>query len=366
MSHYFETGYCVRTPSWHGLEDLKQEYPENWDQAREWAGLTWDPIAAPIYARHTTDEEMLTGITNLLANSATAPRDEQAAAMLDYFMASLQEMPEHQRIYRSDDFGKTLGCTSRKYEPITHGDFGRIMEAVLELPEVKYDTAGSVEGGKCTWALAYLDEPVQLKGRYGKDASLTLPYMGLTARHDGMGGARLQPTSVRIVCANTYRMAELEADQHGAVFTFVHRASWEDRIEEARNAVRGARADFTAYTEWATEMLSIKVTAKQAETFVQEFVPMAPGITDLAAKNVEKARAAVRGILAGETSKGTEGTGYWLVQGAGEWLDHYRGTRGAEGTAQRQEAIFRRQLLEPNKAKLVAANIVRELAGISS
>lgn len=366
MSHYFDTGYCVRKPSWHGLEDLKQEFPENWDQAREWAGLTWDPVAAPIFARHTTDDEMLAGITAQLTNAAQAPAAERAAALLDYFKASLQEMPEHQRIYRSDDFGKTLGCTSRKYEPITHGDFGRIMEAVLEQPEVKYDTAGSVEGGKCTWALAYMDEPVQVRGRYGKDPSLTLPYAALTARHDGMGGVRLQSTSVRIVCANTRTLAEMEADQNGTVFTFVHRASWEDRIEEARNAIRGARADFAAYTEWATEMLSIKINDKQAETFVQEFVPMAPGITDRAAKNVETARTAVRGILAGETSKGVEGTGYWLVEAAGEWLDHYRMTRGAEGTAQRQEAIFRRQILEPNKGKLVAVNIVRELAGVSS
>jgi phage/plasmid-like protein (TIGR03299 family) len=364
MSHYFETGFCVRKPSWHGLEDLKQEYPESWEQAREWAGLTWDPIADPIYARHTTDEEMLTGIGNLLGNNAQASQEQMAAVMLDYFKASLQEMPEHQRIYRSDDFGHTLGTTSRKYEPITHGDFGKIMEAVLELPEVKYETAGSVEGGKCTWALAYLDEPVQFAAKGRKDASLTLPYVALTARHDGMGGVRLQPTSVRVVCANTFRMAELEADQHGAVFTFVHRASWAERIDEARDAIRGARADFKAYQEWAEEMLGIKITAKQQETFVQAFIPMEPGITDKAAANVEKARAAVRGILEGKTSVGVEGTGYALVQGAGEFLDHYRMTRGKAGTMERQQAIFRRQILEPSKAKLKAVSIVRDIAGL--
>jgi phage/plasmid-like protein (TIGR03299 family) len=351
MSDYFESGYCVRTRSWHGKEDLHEDYPETWDIAREWAGLNWDPIADPIYARHLDDPEMLDGITALIKRGGT-PEE-----LLQLFKGSLQEMPDHQRIYRSDDFGKTLGCTSRKYEPITHGDFGRIMEAVLEVPKVKYDTAGSVEGGKCTWALAYLDEPVALKGRHGKDATLTLPYMALTARHDGMGGVRLQPTSVRVVCANTFRMAELEADAHGSVFTFVHSAGWEERIAEARDAVNGARDDFKAYCAWAQDMLGIKITAKQAETFVQDFIPMMPGITDRAAKNVEEARQAVRGILAGETSKGVEGTGYWLVQGAGEWLDHFRATRTDDG-------VFRRQLLEPNKAKLVAANLVREIAGL--
>ena len=47
-------------------------------------------------------------------------------------------------------------------------------------------------------------------------------------------------------------------------------------------------------------MADIRVTEKQTRrSSSPTFIPMEPGITDRAAKNVEAARAAVRGILEG-------------------------------------------------------------------
>jgi phage/plasmid-like protein (TIGR03299 family) len=364
MAHYFDSGYVMHKPAWHGLAPVYDEYPENWDVARERSGLLWDPLAAPIYARRLQDDEMLSGITAILANVAA---DERPGRLLELFNGSLQACEGFQRTYRSDDYAATLGTMGRRYTPITHGEYGEIIEAVLALPNVKYETAGSVEGGKCTWAMALLDEPVQLtaKGKKGAtDASLTLPYMLLTARHDGEGGVRLQETSVRVVCANTVRMAEVEADRDGTVFTFKHTENWRDRIEEARLAVSGVRSNFADYVEWAQEMLGIPITAKQAEQFVTTFVPLEPGITDRAARNVEEARQVVRGILEGTTSDGIAGTGFWLAQAGVEFLDHYRKTRGSN--EQRQEQLFRRSILRPYDAKIKTINIVREIAGVTA
>ena len=125
---------------------------------------------------------------------------------------------------------------------------------------LRRETAGCLNGGRAVWCLARLDEPIELPG----DASLTMPYLAITNRHDGSGACALRATAVRIVCANTFRAAELEGERHGATFSFIHRASWHDRIGEARDAVTGARRELRAYRQLAQELLRGPITARSA------------------------------------------------------------------------------------------------------
>ena len=139
---------------------------------------------------------------------------------------------------------------------------GEIVEAVLAQPNVKWETAGVLDGGRAVWCLALLDEPVELPG----DDSPTLPYLAITNRHDGTAACALRATAVRIVCANTFRAAELEGERTGATFSFIHKSSWRNRIEEARQAVTGARTEMRRYTELAHELLGIPITPAAAGT----------------------------------------------------------------------------------------------------
>ena len=351
MTAYFDSGYCVREPAWHGLAEVHADYPETWDVARQWAGLTWDPETAPVFARNLSDDAIAEDVAAILADKSDGARlrGEKVARLMALFNGSLEELDGWQQV-RRDDTRKTLGMTKTSYTPITHGDFGRIIEAVLEQPNVRYETAGSVEGGAATWALALLDEPVTIPG----DSTLTLPYLVLTARHDGEGSVRLQDTSVRVVCANTFRAAEAEADRNGTVFSFRHTANWETRLEEARAALFGVRKNFAAYVAWASDMAAVPVTRRQTNQFLTAFIPMEPGITERAAKNVEAARATVSGILHGKTSDGIDKTAFGLVQAGAEYLDHYRRTRD-------RESLFRRSIMRPNLAKVQLTEIIREV-----
>lgn len=54
MPAYFDTGFVVREPAWHGLAPVLDDYIDNWPDARKAAGLDWDPVAAPAYARNDT------------------------------------------------------------------------------------------------------------------------------------------------------------------------------------------------------------------------------------------------------------------------------------------------------------------------
>jgi phage/plasmid-like protein (TIGR03299 family) len=319
-----ESMFSVRQMPWHREGTILQDYPGSWAEARKLAGLNWDPVTTGVYA--------FAGI-NLDATTHYEPIDGWKC------------------IIRSDT-GAVLSINRDTYTVINHGEMGEIVEAVLAQPNVQWETAGVLDGGRAVWCLALLDEPVELPG----DDSPTLPYLAITNRHDGTGSCALRATAVRIVCANTFRAAELEGERTGATFSFIHKASWRNRIEEARQAVTGARAEMRRYQELAAELLAIPITPGQRELFVTEFIPMPPEglVTDRVARNVEEARQALRLIFESKTTEQVAGTGYGLVQAAGEYLDHVRNARS-------WETRLNRTLIRPEPLKHRALSLVREV-----
>jgi phage/plasmid-like protein (TIGR03299 family) len=319
-----ESMFSVRQMPWHREGTILADYPGDWAQARTLAGLDWDPITTQVYA-----------LTDL--NADGSPRYEPIEGW--------------QCIARSDN-GAVLSLNRDSYTVISHGEMGEIVESVLAQPNVKWETAGVLDGGRAVWCLALLDEPVELPG----DDSPTMPYLAITNRHDGTGSCALRATAVRIVCANTFRAAELEGERTGATFSFIHKASWRNRIEEARQAVTGARTEMRRYTELAQQLLGIPITPRQRELFVTEFIPMPPQglVTDRVARNVEEARNALRLIFESKTTEPVAHTAYGLMQAAGEYLDHVR-------TARSWETRLNRTLIRPEPLKHRAMSLIREV-----
>ena len=87
-----------------------------------------------------------------------------------------------------------------------------------------------------------------------------------------------------------------------------------------------------------------------------EFIPMPPQglVTDRVARNVEEARQALRLIFESKTTEQVAGTGYGLVQAAGEYLDHVR-------TARSWETRLNRTLIRPEPLKHRAVSLIREI-----
>jgi phage/plasmid-like protein (TIGR03299 family) len=319
-----ESMFSVRQMPWHQEGTVLADYPGSWAEARTLARLDWDPVTAEVYT--------LTGIT-----PDGGPVYEPVTGW--------------KSIARSDT-GAVLSLNKDTYTVIDHGQMGEIVEAVLAQPNVKWETAGVLDGGRAVWCLALLDEPVMLPG----DDSPTLPYLAITNRHDGTAACALRATAVRIVCANTFRAAELEGERTGTTFSFIHKASWRTRIEDARKAVTGARDEMARYAELAAELLAIRITPAQRELFITEFIPKPPEglITDRVARNVDEARAALRMIFDSKTTEQVAHTAYGLVQAAGEYLDHVR-------TARSWETRLNRTLIRPEPLKHRALALAREV-----
>lgn len=380
MSAYFESGFAVRTPSWHHQELLLGEYPTDWADAREKAGLLWEPIEHPSWvlrdlsdfnecrqcgaswgAAHVED----CALSVVTGHSIVQPQDTVPAGSLPVEGGKQVVVPDpnHKQIIRSDTKAVLATGVSAGYATISHGRMpqgGASMEQITDAfknadGSIKFETAGSVQGGKQVWALLYLDEPFTTPG----DTSETIPFIALLNRHDGGGACKVVRTQVRVVCWNTYQAAESQAERTGLTYSFRHTGNVEERIEEAKLALAGLRQETAEYVAMATELSKLNVTDYHLNTYLSEFLPNPAEhgevVSERVQNNVEKARDMFKHIyLDSVTTEGVRGSAWGLVQASTEYLDHARAYRS-------QDSYLGRSILHGEPLKAKAVNLVRQV-----
>lgn len=331
MADYFESGFTVRTASWHGKETVLAEHPDNWDDARMAAGLMWEPRLVPLFRRDVDADGQ------------------------EVFVEA-----EGAKLVERDDTARPLGVVTDRFELLTHAQMGPILEAIQGAGDVKYETAGSVRDGRTVYALLRLDEPYTIPGDvdgFG-DPVQTYPYLALLNSHDGTGACKVLYTQVRVVCWNTVQAADADGDRHSAQFSFRHTTGMAERIDEAKDAMNRARVEVARWQQMATQLHAITITDEQQQMFLNEFLPMPPAglVSDRVAANVERDRQQFMTILnTSLTNCEMSHTGLGLVNAAVEYLDHVRGFKSAN-------TYLGRQLLRPEPLKARAVALVRELA----
>jgi len=320
--------FSVREPMWHGLGEILSDYPTR-EEAQKIAH-PWNPVTEPLYR--------------------AVPIIGDAGPETQYV-----EVEDAKAVIR-DDNDAYLGTISKTLEPVSNDEMYDIAEAVQSGgKDVKFETGGSLFGGKKVWLLLRLDQPINVKG---DPNGTTLPYFALQNDMSGSGAFKGQGVNTRIVCSNTSKMADLDAEQYGTEFTFWHTANVHDRIEQAKEALTGWRESVTGYNRLMEHLITVKVTKKQRELFVTEFVPMPVGnvISDRVVTNIEEARTAIRNILASPTCEGVDLTAYGLVQSAIEYGQHVRRAQSAESRFKRAYLKRDRLAADAKELALVAAH----------
>jgi len=339
MPAYFETGFCVREPSWHGQETLLADYPADWNEARVAAGLTWEPKIVPVY--RAKEWAPVIGEGDDITMVPTA-----------------YEEVTTNRLVERDDTGATLGVVSDQFSLISHAEMGEVVEAVLGEANVKYESAGSVKGGQTVWALVRLDEPYSTPGDIGPDGEPveTYPFLAMLNSHNGAGAMKLVLTQVRVVCWNTVQAADAEGDRHGRQFSFRHVGKPMERIEDAKTALMGLREDATRWTQIASELYGVPIDDEFVNHYLSEFIPEPPAgiVSDRVRANIATDRANFRQLLAGPTNERLSGTALGVFNASVEFLDHVRGYRN-------QDTYLNRTMLRAEPMKAKSLTLIREL-----
>jgi phage/plasmid-like protein (TIGR03299 family) len=355
MPAYFDCGFSVREPMWHGQGNVLEAYPENWDDARLAAGLMWEPTEVPLFVK-AGGIIPVGGVDHGRDYEDPTIDEVETEDMGDGYL----KLSSFKAIAR-DDTGEVLSVPTGGYSVISHALMGEILDAVLDADgAVKFETAGSCRGGRQVWAVAYLDEPFTIPG----DDTETFPFLAMLNSHDGSAACKVTYTNTRVVCWNTFQMASAEGDKSGAQYVFRHQGNATERIVAAKEALAGLRSEAAAYREFATELAATPIDAHAVKTFTEAFIvhPAEHGefVSDRVDSNIKAARASFSKLYnESMTTETIRGTAYGLLQASTEYLDHVR-------VARSRDTYMGRTLLRSEPMKMRAVSLVREVAGIGA
>lgn len=241
MAALVESMVYTRETPWHGLGTKVEDAPTSADALRL-AGLDW--------------------------------RVEQKNIQL----CGGSKVPGYKANVRSTD-GKVLGVVSDRYRIVQNADAFEFTDSIIG-GDVRYETAGSLNGGKKIWLLAKLPE-TEIAG------DKTEPYLCFSNTHDGSGAVRVCMTPIRVVCNNTLNLA---LDSAKRAWSVRHTGSLQSKMHEARACLRMANTYMGALAEKADRMANTTITRDQLNRILDELFPVDDHTTEREKQNIKKLR----------------------------------------------------------------------------
>ena len=232
-----ETMFYAGEVPWHGEGVYVGDKDVDSAQAIEAAGLDWTVKVEPVFL----------GNGNVISGEGAVVRQTD---------------------------GSVLGMTSAKYTPVQNREGFQFMDSLVESGEMKYHTAGSLQGGKKVWILGKM--PGQFEVVPG---DIHDKFVLLALGHDGKTSIQGMPTTVRVVCANTLGAAMHENRKNGGAnsFKLKHTSQVHDRLAEARGILAQSEAQIAKYEEFCKTLAGKSMTSYQAEQF---FIDLMGGLRE--------------------------------------------------------------------------------------
>lgn len=195
MAHYFENGFFVKEPAWHGLGKMLSGYPTI-DAAYELSGHNFTVLNAPCYDEHGT------------------------------------ELPNYIRRLIRTDTDATIGKCAAGYKPVQNTELYNFMRVLhAEDEQIKLDTAGVLKGGQYVWVLALANESSPAGDNVQQ-------YLLAYNQHNAGASLRIQMTNVRVQCWNTLSLAMREAEN---VICIRHTGNVQAQIEQAKMIIKTSK-----------------------------------------------------------------------------------------------------------------------------
>ena len=241
MSANVETMMYVREKPWHGLGTMVAEAPTSSDALR-FAGLEWSVRQEPVY-------------------------NSRGGAISGY----------RANIRSTDD--SVLGIVGDRYKVVQNADAFKFTDDLIH-GDVRYETAGSLRGGKQIWLLAKMPEQ-EIVG----DA--VEPYLCFTNSHDGSGGVKVCMTPIRVVCNNTLNLALGSAKR---IWSMRHTENIHGRLEEARDCLLHADEYMGSLADYADRAANKTLQEDEIREILDELFPVTDKSSDREKASAKKCK----------------------------------------------------------------------------
>ena len=242
MAANVESMFYVRETPWHGLGTKVLEAPASKD-ALQLAGLNWRVMQEPIY---TAMEELVDG-----------------------YKANVR-----------DSDRKVLGVVTDRYRVIQNDEAFAFTDELLGAG-VKYETAGSLQGGRKVWLLAHMPHEYIISGER------ISPYLLFSNTHDGSGAIKVALTPIRVVCQNTLNLALAGAKRS---WSMIHTGDIREKMQEAKDTLFLTEKYMDELGKEFEALRMRKLTDKQVMEYIEILLPIEDGSTPQQEKNMKRLR----------------------------------------------------------------------------
>lgn len=242
MAANVETMFYTREKPWHGLGTRVMEAPTSKD-ALQLAGLDWNVVQEPIY---TETEELIDG-----------------------YKANVR-----------DSDRSVLGVVTDRYKVIQNEDAFAFVDALLG-EGVRFETAGSLNGGRKVWMLAHMPSEYIIAGER------ISPYLVFSNTHDGSGAVKVAITPIRVVCNNTLNLALNTAKRS---WSMIHTGDVKDKLEEARNTLFMAEKYMDNLGKEFERLRSIEMSDKEVLDYINLLLPCEENASPQQKRNIQRLR----------------------------------------------------------------------------
>ena len=216
-----------------------------------------------------------------------------------------------------------LGVVGSDYTVVQNEQHGELLNLLVDEAGAHFETAGSLRGGRETFVTMKLPDTVHLRGAEGRD-DIAL-YLAAMSSHDGTTAWRVIVTPVRIVCANTQRIA---LHQARASYAIRHTRTARAKIAQARQALGLVWRYCDAFETAAQTLINHTLALEEFQQIVDRVwnvpddpitppSPRAAGIRD-------RRNTTLRGLFTTADTQATiRGTRWAGLQAITEYLDHH-------------------------------------------
>lgn len=290
MSAEVESMFYVRETPWHGLGTRVEEAISS-EEALIAAGLNWDVIQKKVYTEDA------------------------------------REIPGFYANVRSSDH-RTLGVVTKRYRVVQNREAFAFTDELLG-KGVRYETAGSLRGGRRIWILARLQKPYRLA------EDKVLPYLVFSNTHDGSGAIKVAMTPIRVVCNNTLNLALKTADR---IWSANHTGDMESKLEDARRTLFMAENYMNELAKETALLGRQKVSDAEVDEYIKLLLPIATNATEVTEQNVKRLRDDLRNrYYHAPDLCHTRKSGYRFINAVSDFATHAQPLRKTAGY---QENVF--------------------------
>ena len=226
-----------------------------------------------------------------------------------------------------------LGVVGAGYTVVQNEEHCELLNLLVDEADAHFETAGSLRGGRETFVTMKLPQTVTLQGSNGRD-DIEL-YLAAMSSHDGTAAWRVIVTPIRIVCANTQRLALRHAK---ATYAIRHTKTANAKIAQARQALGIVWRYTEAFETAAQNLINSTLLLDEFQGVVDKLWPSDP--TDVpgprAAGIRERRNTTLRSLFTdADTQHTIRGTRWAGLQAITEYLDHHSPAKSDEVRAAR-------------------------------